>query len=232
MKSQSHFNTIEFNAAIKGMMINNNKTKMMCVSNARTYVLASYILTTTGERIETVNSMKILGFNFNTSPSVKYHLKVLQRKFKSRIWALRHFKRNGFKQNELLRVYKSMVRPLAEYCSPVFHTMISQSDSLELERIQMQALKGIYGWRLSYNALLEKSGIERLEPRRENRFLELAKKMHQSKRFAHWFPLRLNRRPEIRPTGEKFKIYHAASERYARSPLNVMRRKLNEFYAQ
>ena len=78
---------------------------------------------------------------------------------------------------------------------------------------------------------MEKSGIEKLEDRREIRFLELAKKMQQSSRFAHWFPLRLNRRPDLRPTGEKFKVYRAASERYARSPLNVMRRKLNEFYA-
>ena len=176
--------------------------------------------------------MKILGFNFNTSPTVKFHLKILQRKFKSRIWALRHLKRNGFKQSELVRVYKSMIRPLPEYCSPVFHTMISQSDSLELERIQMQALKGIFGWKLSYSVLLEKRGIERLDVRRENGFLELAKKMQQSSCFAHWFPLRLNRRPELRPTGEKFKVYRAASECYARSPLNVMRRKLNDFYAQ
>ena len=98
-----------------------------------------------------------------------------------------------------------MIRPLAEYCSPVFHTMISQSDSLELESIQMQALKGIFGWRLSYSTLLEKSGIDRLDIRRENRFLELAKKMHQSSRFAHWFPLKLCRRPELRPTGENLR---------------------------
>ena len=52
MKSESHFNTIEFNAASKGMKINNNKTKMMCISNARTYIPASYVITTTGERLE------------------------------------------------------------------------------------------------------------------------------------------------------------------------------------
>ena len=124
-----------------------------------------------------------------------------------------------------------MIRPVAEYCSSVFHTMISQSDSLELERIQAQALKGIFGWKLSYSKLLEKSGIERLDMRGENRFLELAKKMQQSSRFASWFPLRLNRRPELRDTGEKFKIYPATNERFANSPLNQMHRKLNEFYA-
>ena len=54
--------------------------------------------------------------------------------------------------------------------------MVTQADSLELERIQMQALKGIYGWHLSYSSLLLKSGLERLDTRRERRFIELAKK--------------------------------------------------------
>ena len=124
-----------------------------------------------------------------------------------------------------------MIRPVAEYCSSVFYSMISQSDSLELERIQMQALKGIFGWRLSYSKLLEKSGLERLDVRRENRFLELAKKMQQSACFTSWFPLRLSRRPGLRDTGEKFKVYSAGNNRYANSPLNQMRRKLNAFYA-
>ena len=61
--------------------------------------------------------------------------------------------------------------------------------------------------------------------------MELAKKMQQSTRFASWFPLRLNLRPELRDTGEKFKIYAAVNNRFANSPLNQMRRKLNAFYA-
>ena len=67
--------------------------------------------------------------------------------------------------------------------------------------------------------------------RREARFLELAKKMHQDRRYKCWFPLRLERRSGLRDTGEKFKIYHATTERYANSPLNQMRRPLNVFYS-
>ena len=109
--------------------------------------------------------------------------------------------------------------------------MITQADSLELERVQMQALKGIYGWRLSYSSLLLKSGLERLDICRERRFLELAKKMHMSSRFSSWFPLRPERRLNLRDTREKFKVYPANNSRYANSPLNQMRRRLNYFYA-
>ena len=83
-----------------------------------------------------------------------------------------------------------MVRPIAEYCSSVFHPMITGSDNNELERIQMQALKAINVWRLSYRELLEMSGLEQLSARRAAYFEELAKKMSTSTRFASLFPLR------------------------------------------
>ena len=121
-----------------------------------------------------------------------------------------------------------MIRPVAEYCSAVFHTMITGADSCELERIQMQALKRIFGWRLSYSQLLEKSGLERLDIRREACFVKVAEKMSEGGRHSHCFPLRVDRRTGLRPSLEKFKIYPARTERYLKSPLNQMRRRLNE----
>ena len=118
-----------------------------------------------------------------------------------------------------------MLRPVAEYCSTVFHTMITLSDSNELERVQMQALKRIYGWQFSYRELLEKSGLEKLSVRREEGFIKLAENMSSSARFASWFPLRLHRRDPPPRNAEKYKIYRANNERYLKSPLNTMRRE-------
>ena len=126
-------------------------------------------------------------------------------------------------------VYKSMIRPVAEYCSSVYHSLITKSDSLELDRLQMQALKGIFGWRLSYAELLSKSGLERLDVRREAAFNYLAKKMSESSRFSCLFPLNPERRAGLRVL-EKYKVYHARTERYLNSPLNRMRRFLNELH--
>ena len=123
-----------------------------------------------------------------------------------------------------------MVRPTAEYCSAVFHTMITAANSNELDRIQMQALKSIYGWRNSYRRLLEKSGLERLDVRRETYFTNLARKMSENARFSSWFPRRLYRAGVMQRQRETFKVYPARTERYARLPLNQMRRRLNEIY--
>ena len=122
-----------------------------------------------------------------------------------------------------------MIRPLAEYCSAVFHSLITSSDSTEIERLQMQALKTIFGWRLSYRVLLEKSGLERLSIRREAAFNLLAKQMSESARYADLFPLNPDRRGGLR-NREKFKIYPATTNRFQNSPLNSMRRYLNSLH--
>ena len=81
-----------------------------------------------------------------------------------------------------------MIRPVAEYCSSVYHSLITEADSHELEREQMQALKGIYSWNISYSKLLELSGLDELSVRREEAFMKLAIKMSESNRYAYWFP--------------------------------------------
>ena len=200
---------------------------MLCISACSSYTPETYFCTTNGMCIGCTNSMKVLGFTFSGEPNVKKHLGILQSKLKCRLWALRHLRKNGFKQSELVLVYTSMIRSLAEYCSSVFHSMITLSDSLELERIQMQALKSIYGWKNSYSSLLKMSRLDRLDTRRENAFFELAKKLSENPRFDSWFPKRLARREGLRQL-EVYKLYPAHTERYLKSPLNRIRRKLNE----
>ena len=104
---------------------------------------------------------------------------------------------------------------------------MTAADSLELDRIQMQALKSIFGWRNSYSSLLAKSGLETLHDRREACFVELAKKLGNNPRYAPWFKTRLVSRAGLRNL-EKYEVKRAGTERYRQSPLNRMRRKLNE----
>ena len=56
----------------------------------------------------------------------------------------------------------------------------------------------------------------------------MAERMSSSPRFVSWFPLRVVRRDSLRDSGEKYKIYPATRERYIKSPLNQMRRRLND----
>ena len=165
-KTQNQFQTIEHNAGLVGMQINNQKTKMLCISAARSYKPELYILSADKTRVSSSPTLKILGFTLSSEPNAKEHLRLLQQKFKSRVWTLRHLKLNGFKKEDLVLVYKPMVHPVAEYCSAVLFSRTTDTDSLELDWIQMQALKSIFEWRQSYRSLLQKSGLDRLDDRR------------------------------------------------------------------
>ena len=89
--------------------------------------------------------------------------------------------------------------------------MITASESLEIERIQMQALKTIFDWKSSYRALLARSGLERLDDRREAAFVSFAKKASENPRFQNWFPKQVVRRPGLR-NYDTFKLYPATTE--------------------
>ena len=94
----------------------------------------------------------------------------LVRKTRKRTWCLRHLKKAGFNSEELVKVYCAMIRPLLEYCSVVFHTLISNEESDKLDRLERQALKSIYGRKLSYSKMLTRSGLVRLSERRQDAF--------------------------------------------------------------
>ena len=87
-KSQSHFNTVELNASTQGMLINQLKSKMLCISAAKSYEPQAYLLSDSGDRVQSTEQLRALGFHFDGSPNVRYHMKLLNRCFKCRIWAL------------------------------------------------------------------------------------------------------------------------------------------------
>ena len=63
------------------------------------------------------------------------------------------------------------------------------------EKIKKRALPTIYGYDLTYQQLLEISGLPRLEERREKAFARFAEKTSKNPKYSpSWFPLRNNNR--------------------------------------
>ena len=93
--------------------------------------------------------MKVLGWHFSSSPNATAYIEVLKRRFRERYCVLRHLKRNLFSTEDLIKVYTSIVRPVADYMMIVYHSMITDSQDEALERFQTHALKCIFGPRLS-----------------------------------------------------------------------------------
>lgn len=206
------------------MKVNSLKTVMMCISDSRTYEAGAYMLDNEGNTIETSDSMKILGLHFSARPDVSAQVDAICKKFRGRIWYLRHLHHNGFSEEELLRVYKTTILPSHDYCSSVFHSSLTLSQSIVLERLQAKALKAIYGFEPSYRELMQKADLTTLRARREARELSFALRCAESPRFSKWFP----RKPEsaIRSSG-RYEEKFARCNRCYNSPLYSMRRRLN-----
>ena len=135
---------------------------MICISDSLNFKTYAYILDKDGHRIELSEFLKVLGWHFSARPTVSAHLEVLTRRFRQRYLTLRHLKHNGFNDDDLVKVYKTIVRPVAEYMMEVFHSMLNDYQDELLERLQTHALKCIYGPGLSGRKMRERGLLLRL----------------------------------------------------------------------
>ena len=223
---EDSFNGIKKNADAIGMVINNAKTQLICVSANSGCDIKSYI-NADGQRIDSVSELKVLGFVFDERPTVDAHVNYSINKFNKAIWALRHLKRANINTNVLLEVYKIMLRPLLEYSSVIYHPMLTKALNNDIERQQKLALKTIYGFENNYEELLVKAEIDSLEERRKKNFTRFANSLVNSERWNNLFPLKdSNISAELR-SQRKYKEVFARSERLYNSPLFAMRRDLN-----
>ena len=134
----------------------------------------------------------------------------------------------GFTEDELVKVYKTVVRPVASYMAEVYHSMISDEQDEMIERLQAQALKCIYGWKYSYAELRRRSGIPTLRQRRIELVDFFAKKCALSDRFSMWFPeKKAARATRAAAGGDLYKETFARCDRLRHSPVHHMRRRLN-----
>ena len=69
---------------------------------------------------------KILGFIFNDKPTVEAQVQNIIDKTRRKFWVLRHLRSFGLTQEELVTVYKSLVRSVIEFTSVVYHPMLSK----------------------------------------------------------------------------------------------------------
>ena len=141
------------------------------------------------------------------------------------------FKKIRLRWGELMKLFNVFIRPIIEYCCVIYHPLLTQAQSNEIERMQRQAVKLAYGWDKSYSQLCEEKGILSLKKRRENFIDRFIMKTSISDRFGSvWFPLRDTDVHNIRDR-RPYKETKAKTSRYYNSPLSFMRRRANDLCA-
>ena len=229
-RSQEMLNHITRNAEDRGMKVNDSKTKVLCISAATSFKAEAVLSGRAGEKIEGQSTLKVLGFWFDSDGSVRSQAEHVCQRLRARAWALRALKRRGMDETSLLRVYKGLIRPAAEYAPVAWHSRLTEEQSTKIEKQQVHALRHIFGWGISADKMREKGQVEKLADRREARCLKFANKCVGSSRFSSWFPLR--EAPVYgRRGGVSYRTYKEESprtERYRKDPINYMRSLLNK----
>ena len=134
--------------------------------------------------------MKVLGFHLSTRPTVAVHIKAVRKRLRQRYWILFHLKNYGFSQQDLCKVYRNIIRLVADYCSVVYHSMLTDEQDELLDHCQAHALRCIFGKDLSYEEMRKKAGVTTLRQRRIELTDKFANNCLKNPRFAAWFPLR------------------------------------------
>ena len=209
-----------------GMKIHEHKTKLLCISVAKSADVNVYMNLPDGKQVTGSDELKMLGFVFGRRPNAWPHINHIKKKFFAKLWVIRHMIKANTSKTDLCKIYESYILPVIEFCSVVYHHLLSQSANNELENMQAIALKTIFGSWMSYSACLKKSGLTTLEKRCGAAFLKFNQKIEENERFSQAW-LKKNAEKNLRRQ-ETYKITKSNYDRLLNGPLNQMRRLLND----
>ena len=227
VECQNAFRNTIANARKKGMKVNSSKTAMCCISGAQSYQARSHIFYSEGNKISSGQAIKVLGYHFSSSPTAHAQVDALSKRIRRKFWVLYHLKRAGFSEEELAKVYRTCLLPILEYCSVVYHPLLTDEQDQAVERLQSSALRCIYGYSTSYARMRELAGVQTLRHRRIQASDKFAEKCLGHSRFSAWFPAKAVGRRGLRKKGEEYLEEFARCNRLKNTPIFFMRRRLN-----
>ena len=118
-----------------------------------------------GDTIENSTLEKDLGVTFDLKLKFSEHVGIITRKANSRLAIIKRTMHN-LTPNIFLPLYKTLVRPILEYCSAVWNPMLMK-DRIEIEKVQRRATKLIPSLcNLEYSERLYRLNLDSLHFRR------------------------------------------------------------------
>ena len=101
------------------MRLNSEKCKEMIIDFSRNYSLTSGIQSVTIGELERVEHAKMLGVTISNNLTWSKHVDNIVSKAGKRVYMLYQLNRAGISQNDLVKIYVSIIRPVLEYACPM-----------------------------------------------------------------------------------------------------------------
>ena len=228
LKTQKYLEDINTWTEENKMMINQKKT-FNIQFNFTTDKQFSTDIVLKNEKLQSVNQTKLLGTIITDQLKWNENAKYIVRKANLKRLMLHKF--SNFTKNKvhLMHIFKSQVRSVLEYCSTVWHSSLTESDSKDIERIQKAAVKLMMGKNYEgYSNSLKFLNLDSLYERREKVALKFAKKSIKNENFSNFFPKKAGGHTMRTRYPDRFMVNKAHTERYRKSAVPYLQRLLNQ----
>ena len=210
------------------MQLNESKTKNTIFNFSKKYPFATR-LKLNNQTIQSVKHTRLLGTIISDDLTWDLNIKNIVKKANSRMELLRRVASFGASIEDMKIIYFLFVRSHLEQSATVWHSSLTDENCSDLERVQKSALKIMLGSKYDgYEKSLTKLGIEKLSDRREYLCLNFAKKCVRNPKLTHMFPQNIKTHHMKTRIPEKFKVYHANTERFKHSSIIYMQNLLNQ----
>ena len=219
---QRRLDDISESAISHDMKLNLSKTKIMPFNFTRKYQFTPELYLD-GTVLEVVCETKLLGLIITNNCRWDANTKHIVTKGNSRLWFLRRLKTLGASRDTLVDIYKLFCRSILEYGAPVWSGSLSNGNTQDIERVQKNAYKIIFGTSFTnYTECLDEQEEETLEVRRDRLCTNFAESCLNNPKFSGLFQVGMCTRNKT-----SYMVPDAKTRRYNRSAIPHLTRLLN-----
>ena len=223
---QESLNNFQQWTNVNNMKLNAAKCHAMVITFMKRPLVFENLLIGNVE-LDTVKFAKILGVIVQSNLKWDLHIKDTMLRCNRKLYMLRRLKSFNFPRNDLLTIYMGYIRPVLDYCVPVFNGNITQEQILNLERIQKRVLRIILGGDyITYVNALSLCNLITLEARRKQLCEHFVISLEKHPVFNDWLPVKRENRYNFR-NSNKYDTFKCKTQRFQNSALPYLVRILN-----
>lgn len=226
LSSQTYLNNISEWTRRNLMKLNTSKTKTMNFNFTRNFQFSSR-LAVDDEVLETISETKLLGVMLTNTLTWDSNTRYIVKRANARMRMLHKLVEFSVPTEDLVNIFILYIRSVLEQSCQVWHSNLTLENTMDLERVQKNALKIILKDQyISYDHALNAVGLDCLIDRREQLCLKFAKACLKNENLKDMFPLNEDSHQNIRQR-EVFKVTFAHTDRLKDSSIPYMQRLLN-----
>ena len=187
-------------------------------------------LTIDDTQLEVQHSVTLLGTKLTDDLKWADNTDMITTKCSAKIYMLSRLKAFNVSRQDLVKIWTCFIRPSTEYVAPLWHSSLSKTDNMKIERLQKRALRIILGMDYpGYENALKVLNLPSLKDRREHLTKKFAKSLLTSQRHRDLLPQKRQNVPAIRGNANNQLIEtRCNSERYYKSTVPYCTRIINQ----